>query len=52
MIFRGRLAIGIHLEIREAAELTGFQPREGAMKIETDVKAGGAIWQHNETIVG
>ena len=31
--------------------------REGDMKVETDVKAGGAIWgdgrgNHNETIVG
>jgi hypothetical protein len=32
------------------------EPREGDMKVETDVKAGGAIWgdgrNHNETIVG
>jgi hypothetical protein len=46
------LVLASLLKCQEGQSESDVNPREGAMKVETDVKAGGAIWQHNETIVG
>ena len=47
---------GIALEVVACRAANLDSTWEGDMKVETDVKAGGAIWggreNHNETIVG
>jgi len=48
---------GIALEVAACRAANLDSTWEGDMKVETDVKAGGAIWSdgrgnHNETIVG
>jgi len=48
---------GIRLVLAGCRAVNTRPSREGDMKVETDVKAGGAIWgdgrgNHNETIVG